>query len=97
MSALVNRAVRDPQSEHVNFFFATLNESSVVMKKCASQTSIDTHPEPVAEASEQRVEIIATFYTVDMEMKTAVFADSAKANASLLGIEDRLIVLVEVL
>ena len=53
------------------------------MKKSASQTSIDTHPVLAAEANKKRVEIIATFYTADSKLNTAIFADSSKGIASL--------------
>ena len=63
-------------------------------KKGACQTSIDTHPVHATEVSTKRVKIIATLYTVNSKLSTAIFADSSRVKASLLGIEDRLIVQV---
>jgi hypothetical protein len=55
-----------------------------------------THQIPMTEASEEKVEIIAILYTVNSKLNTAIFADSSRIKASLLGIEDRLIVQNEV-
>jgi hypothetical protein len=47
-------------------------------KKNTCQTSVDTHPVPMAEADGERVEIIATFYTAGACAEAAIFADSSK-------------------
>jgi len=48
------------------------------MKKRFCQTSINTHPVPMAEADSQRVEIIATSYTANAYAYAAIFADGAE-------------------
>jgi hypothetical protein len=55
----------------------------------ACQTSTETHPIHTTKVSAEGVEIIATLYTV--RKRTALLAESAKANASLLCSRDRLI------
>jgi hypothetical protein len=55
------------------------------MKKCASQTSIDTHPVPATEANQERVEIITTPYTLNSKLNSAIFADSSGAKGFTLG------------
>ena len=62
--------------------------------KTACQTSINTHPVHATEVNAKRDKIIATLYTVNSNLNTAIFADSSRIKASLLGIEDRLIVQV---
>jgi hypothetical protein len=42
------------------------------------QTSVNTHPVPMAEADSKRVEIIATSYTASACAYAAIFADSAE-------------------
>jgi hypothetical protein len=67
----------------------------IAMKnKRACQTSINTHPVHATEVNAERDKIIATLYTVNSNLSTAIFADSSRIKASLLGIEDRLIVQV---
>ena len=76
------------------FFFTSLDEPRDRNEKRACQTSIDTHPVHTAEANAERAEIIATLYTEYRLRSTAILADSSRGKASLLGIEDRLIVQV---
>lgn len=55
------------------------------MKKRTAQSSISTHPDPMAEAHEKRAEIITTLYTANACADAAVFADSAKVKGFTLG------------
>jgi hypothetical protein len=54
-------------------------------KRGICQTSIDTHPVPMAEANGKRVEIIATLYTASACAYAAIFADSSKVKGLTLG------------
>ena len=78
----------------IEILLRVLEQAKDRNEKKACQTSIDTHPVHATEVSLKRDKIIATLYTVNSKLNAAIFADSSRVKASLLGIEDRLIVQV---